>query len=83
MSKLDLEKTGGKLRELLSNGSLVLPAENIMTKLFPGKKETNTDESYPDIFEQFFVKLAKEATSTEDADDLQLMLLVMCKAELN
>ena len=66
------------LRSLLGNVSIDLTSEDIVSKLFPKKVIKDQNDSYPDVFRNFFSELANDLLENEIR--LQLLMIVACKA---
>ena len=66
------------LRSLLANISIDLTSEDIVAKLFPKKASKDQNDSYPDVFRNFFSELANDPVENEIR--LQLLMIVACKA---
>ena len=75
MSKLNLVKTSESLRAMLDEPTVT--SEQIAAKLLP-QKDKDQNESYPDVFREFFKKLAEDPAGY--GIHLQLLLIVTCKA---
>ena len=66
------------MRTLLSNVDITLTSETIVAEIFPKKDVKAQNDSYPDVFKQFFKKLAHY--HEENGDCIQLLLIVSSKA---
>ena len=66
------------LRSLLGNVSIDLTSEDIVAKLFQKKVIKDQNDSYPDVFRNFFSELANDPVENEIR--LQLLMIVACKA---